>query len=132
MSNQINLEPICAKYGKKIVECYDKNDVKNTDKENVITKALGVLAENGFYAMNVFLLSCQKANYGSAVFDVLMEMFKDTSLQLTASTKKGQAALDDIRIITENLPRLILARRVTDQALTFARYHCKAIGTGEN
>ena len=99
------------------------------DKENVINKALGVLAENGFYALNVFLLSCNKKAYGEKVFDTILEMLADDHIGILKKNKKKRIeALDDLRGITNNLPKLILARSVTEQALTFARYHCKARG----
>lgn len=121
----VNLEPVCAKWGMTIVS--SSGSTKTTDKENVINKALGVLAENGFYAMYVFLLSCSQKEYGRAVFNTLLDMLRCNELGLLGSGKKDVDALPDLRAITENLPKLILARRVTDQALTFARYHCKAI-----
>lgn len=125
MAACINLEPLCAEYGMNFVDC--DNSTKVTDKENVINKALGVLAGNGFYAMSVFLLSCNQAKYGEQVFDKLMEMLRDERLSLTRSTRRRVEALPDIRAITKDLPSLVLARRVTEQALTFARYHCKAV-----
>ena len=60
-----SLEPICAEYGHKMI--ISGNDPKLTDQENVITRALGVMAENGLYAMCVFLLSCNKKEYGKIV-----------------------------------------------------------------
>ena len=122
-----NLEPLCAEYGMRFVDC-DNIDVEK--KENVINKALGVLVENGFYAMSVFLLSInqkEQKEYGKKVFDKLMDMLMDERLSLTGSKSRGTEALKDIREITENLTDLILARKVTEQALTFARYHCKAV-----
>ncbi|MCQ2445012.1 MAG: hypothetical protein MJ061_05965 [Mailhella sp.] len=124
MSVRLNLEPLCAEYGMKLVDC--ESSTKLTDKENVINRALGVLAENGFYAMSVYLLSCSQKEYGPRVFDTVMDLLRDETLALTASRRNRVEALDDIRKITESLPRLVLARRVTEQALTFARYHCKA------
>ncbi|MBQ9407403.1 MAG: hypothetical protein IJU37_11795 [Desulfovibrio sp.] len=124
-----NLETICARYGHTIAEAPGLQ--KPSEKENVITKALGVLAENGFYALNVFLLSCKDAKYGEAVENILCEMLCDKELALLSNKAQGVKALQGMREITADLPRLILARRVTEQALTFARYHCKALGKSE-
>ncbi|MBQ7456495.1 MAG: hypothetical protein IJS54_02635 [Desulfovibrio sp.] len=128
MATLINLESICADYGFQMAEA-DSLDPK--DKENVITKALGVLAENGFYALSVFLLSINQktqAKYGEKVEEILIDMLTSPSLALLTTKHRDIKALPDLRTITEDLPRLILARRVTEQALTFARYHCKALG----
>ena len=130
MSAYINLEPLCAEYGMKMVQRGDNvKGTKSTDWENVINRALGVLAENGFYAMNVYLLSISKEKlnaYGQEVYDVLLSLLSDKRLGVIKPGKKGIDALADMRGITEDLPTLVLARRVTEQALTFARYHCKA------
>lgn len=128
MAACINLEALAAEYGMKFVECLPEDQgFEVTDKENIINKALGVLSENGFYAMSVFLLSANRSkDYAGCVFDHLVDMLCDERLSLTSTKKRGIDALEEIRLITENLPRLILARKVAEQALTFARYHCKA------
>ena len=130
MSDCINLEPLCAEYGMTMVQrCENVNGPKPTDWENVINRALGVLAENGFYAMNVYLLSVSKKDlraYGQEIYDVLLSLLGDKRLGVIKPGRKGLEALADMRGITEDLPTLVLARRVTEQALTFARYHCKA------
>ena len=128
----INLEPLCAEYGMKMVKRGENvNGTKSSDWENVINRALGVLAENGFYAMNVYLLSISKKNlnsYGQEVYDVLLSLLSDNRLGVIKPGRKGLDALADMRGITEDLPTLVLARRVTEQALIFARYHCKVYG----
>ena len=134
MEQIVNLEPICAKYGRKIIT---KDDgIKIKDQENIINKALGVLAENGLYAMAVFLLSCHKKEYGKKVLtDFLYELWSNNKVQLI-DKKNFQndpaELLTAVRKITESLPKLILARKVTEQALIFARYHAKAEITSEN
>ena len=134
MEQIVNLEPICAKYGRKII--IKDNKIKIKDQENVINKALGVLAENGLYAMAVFLLSCHKKEYGKKVLtDFLYELWSNNKVQLI-DKKNFQndpaELLTAVRKITESLPKLILARKVTEQALIFARYHAKAEITSEN
>ena len=128
MAGCINLEALAAEYGMKFVECLPEGpELKVPDKENIINKALGVLTENGFYAMSVFLLSANRSkDFAARVFDCLVDMLCDKRLSLTSTKTRGIDALEEIRLITESLPRLILARKVAEQALTFARYHCKA------
>ena len=128
MSNIINLEPLCAKFSTEIVNCHD---CSVADKENLINKALGVLVENGFYAMNIFLLSAKSADYGRKVFDKIQELLIHEDLHLIKNKKRDLEGLENIRGITKNLPDLILARKVVEQTLTFARYHCKAISKKE-
>ncbi len=134
MQNIVNLEPVCAEYGRKIIDGESEKEIK--EQENIINKALGVLAENGLYAMGVFLLSCSKKEYGEKVLvKYLRELWMDDRVQLIKdkSKKDPGEVLDAIRGITESLPKLILARRLTEQTLIFARYHAKAkISSKEN
>ena len=85
--------------------------------------------ENGFYSLAVFLLSCNKKEYGKDVLRILMEMLCDERIGLMNARFAGdvQQDLGAIRDVTEDLPRLMLARRLAENALTFGRYHCKAI-----
>lgn len=120
-----NLEPICAKYGHRMINTTEKA----ADQENTLTKALGVLAESGLYAMCVFLLSCHKKEYGEAVLTRhLHGLWTDERLGILPADLGREKAniLQAVRGITDDLHKLILTRRITEQALIFARYHAKA------
>ena len=124
----INLEPLCAKYGHRMIR---PSGIKISEQENVITKALGVLTENGIYAMCINLLSCNKKKYGKSILiEDLQALWRENQLNLIHGrqpvTNNPAVLLEQVRNIAENLPHLILAKRVTEQALTFARYHAKA------
>lgn len=130
----VNLEPLCARYGMYLVglEQFSKQDIKLTDRENVITKALGVLVENGIYAMTVFLMTSNKPKYDEFVLRGLAALLADKDAALLPDKKWENKdglleLLDAMRSLTEDLPRLLLARRMLEGALTFARYHCKAL-----
>lgn len=119
-----NLEPLCARYGREMVS--STIDIKK--QENVLTKALGVLAENGIYAMCVFLLSCHEKEYGVELLNNhLRNLWTDRDIFLINPENNTAASLlTSIQSLTENLHKLILCRKVTEQALVFARYHAKA------
>lgn len=130
----VNLEPLCARHGMNLVGDDDPkaNGTKRTDRENVITKALGVLVENGIYAMTIFLMTCNKPKYGEFVLQRLAALLADKDAALLPDKKWESKAgllelLEAMRRLTEDLPRLLLARKVLEGALTFARYHCKAL-----
>ena len=130
----VNLEPLCARHGMYLVglEKFSKQDIKLTDRENVITKALGVLVENGIYAMTVFLMTSNKPKYDEFVLCGLAALLADKDAALLPDKKWENKdglleLLDAMRSLTEDLPRLLLARRILEGALTFARYHCKAL-----
>lgn len=124
-----NLEPLCARWGRSMIEASGEGaTVSLADMENTITKALGVLAENGLYAMGVFLLSCHKKEYGERLLTRhLAGLWQELDL-IPSSTGHApkEDALAAVAKITGDLPRLILARKVTELAMVFARYHAKA------
>jgi len=124
----INLEPLCAGYGHKMI-MDNLEDTKISDQENIVTRALGVLAENGIYAMCIYLLSCNKKKYGKEVLNLLQDLWKEEQLNLLPTNKNQLSNSDflkNVRTIANDLPKLILAKKITEQALTFARYHAKA------
>ncbi|MEA3359127.1 MAG: hypothetical protein U9R17_06960 [Thermodesulfobacteriota bacterium] len=121
----LNLEPICARYGHCMI-----NKVESLqDQENTITKALGVLSENGLYAMCIFLLSCHKKDYGNQVLtEHLRGLWQEDGIEIIPRELESDPGriLHAVQKVSEELPKLILARKVTEQALIFARYHAKA------
>lgn len=123
----INLEPLCAKYGMDAIN--DPTDLD--DKENVVTKALGVLVENGIYAMTVFLISNTKSKKNCEhILQTLAKSLADQDIKLLAKADWSKdeffELLEAMRGITNDLPKLLLARRVLEATLTFARYQAKA------
>lgn len=129
-----NLEPVCARYGMDLVTLYKDEKTGLDDKENIVTKALGVLVENGVYAMTVFLLTCNKDKFGLHVLNSLAALLADEKVNLLskkdvppADGEGMLARLTAIRSLTEDMEKLFMARRVLEGALTFARYHCKAL-----
>lgn len=119
-----NLEPLCARWGREMIDT--GTDTTIDEKENTITKALGVLAENGLYATGVFLLSCHKKTYGIRVLTIYFAGLWQECGILQEETRDEGAMLSSIVEITSDLPKLILAKKVVEQAMIFARYHAKA------
>lgn len=131
-----NLEPVCARYGMDLVTLYKDEKTGLDDRENIVTKALGVLVENGVYAMTVFLLTCNKDKFGLHVLKSLAALLADDKVNLLAKKDVPPAGADGegmlalltaMRRLTEDMETLFMARRVLEGALTFARYHCKAL-----
>lgn len=98
-------------------------------KENLATKALGVLLENGPYGM-ILYLEVQKKDHAVA------RAYRDQLLALA-----GQAVVNpmppnepDFRKVVEwlqkaaaSLDTYLFVKRLWQQALTYTRYHAKAI-----
>lgn len=145
----INLEPICAEYGMDLVDKRGENDL--ADCENIINKALGVLVENGIYAMTVFFMTCNKPKYGDIALKNLVTLLADDKVALLpkkltmlladnkVTLRPGEKEKEEIvqlllaiRSLTTDLHKLLLARKVLEETLTFARYHCKALNNSED
>ncbi len=131
MQDILNMEPLCAEYGMNIVEA--RFNMTLADCENVINRSLGILVENGFYAMSVYLLSNNVATkdngYGGRTLRKIVELLSTPELGICTvdDNENSIALLQKLRDVTEDLGKLLLARKLTEETLTFARYHCKAL-----
>lgn len=119
-----NLDQKAAQYAQSIVA-----DGK-TDFENLITKTLGVLQEQGVYAMMLFLFSRTSNEKGLA---------EKTRPHLYALLKElpafKQSEINDpnaLRFFSDNvcsdLDTLLLVKDLYEQTLIYARYGAKAAG----
>jgi hypothetical protein len=126
--NGQNLDLLCARYGFQIAqEVHSK--LKN-QAENHITKSLGVLQENGVYAFFLFQASRKREKETHAA-----EELKKKAVELLGSIPlepfhPGSDPLEAIRGkdgLASRLDDLLLAKRLLEQALIYARYHAKAL-----
>jgi hypothetical protein len=121
MTQNTNLDALCAEYGFKIAK-KTKNDV-------LITKALGVLQEQGVYAFFLFLQSRGSTEREAALSmvsdsgDLIAEIFDNLK------SKDFQKDWSDIlrKNILDNLDDLFLVLQLLEQTLIYARYHAKSI-----
>ena len=128
MKNRINLDQICADYGYKLAEEVSRADGFNAKKAEVlITKALGVLQEQGLYA---FVLFCEsrvgtEKSGAEKIRTLAKELLKELDL-----IKDGNF-LDELRKdggLLTRLDDLMLAIQVLEKSIIYARFHAKAIG----
>jgi hypothetical protein len=103
---------------------------KAQDTENLVTKALGVLQENGVYACALFLYA--RTSDGKIAKEVSKQLLLMTDkLDLTPPEKPdewrtGLKFVSDQ--ICSDLDRLLLVRQLWEQTLIYARYGAKAWG----
>jgi len=134
MSNttQVNLDRLAAKHAQEIIK--RTADKKASDVDNTVTKALGVLQENGVYACFLYLLAKEKEN-GPVVIEEMLRLLEGLRFGWQAPKNNGKT---DTRAevvipfisntVTENLERLVLAKETLEQMLIYARYGAKARG----
>jgi hypothetical protein len=136
--NRRNLDRCCAQYGWQMAsEAKGKldQDKKSRNAETLITKSLGVLQEDGVYAFFLYLVSRGKKEREGA--DVIKGLA--AGLLKEAQIPAFQSYLDPLeavrggndgksRGLADDLDHLLLAKRLLEQALIYARYHAKALG----
>lgn len=124
------LDMKCAEYGNKIVE--EIGDASEKNKiESMITKALGVLQEDGVYAFALYTKS--KSGDGGVekrtariVHEKACNLLKDDKINLLPGS--GNNFLDDLRShLATDIDKLFLAKELLERTLVYARYHAKAL-----
>jgi len=125
MSKQ-NLDQLCAKYGWLIAE--QVHGAIGKQAENHITKSLGVLQEDGVYAFFLYQASRgQREKPGSdKLRDQAKELLKEARIKSFENAADPLAAVRDH--LAGDLDQLLLAKRLLEQALIYARYHAKSLG----
>jgi protein subunit release factor B len=124
--NGQNLDLLCARYGFQIAE--EVHSQLKNQAENHITKSLGVLQENGLYAFFLYQDSRKRKKEEQAA-----EELKKKAVELLRSVpfEPFQAEKDPLEVIRDGLASrlddLLLAKRLLEQALIYARYHAKAL-----
>jgi hypothetical protein len=131
----INLDQQSALYAYQLVTegLKAKNNAKAV--ENLVTKTLGVLQEQGVYACMLFLFSRRgdekkiAEKMRPSLYQLLGELpaFKD---QAPSATDDIKAVLHDFyaKKVCQNLDTLLLVKELYEQTLIYARYTAKAKG----
>ena len=121
---QLNLDQLAARYAQKIVA--DGQD----GLENLITKTLGVLQEQGVYACLLFLFSRtgNEKSMAEKIRTQLYNLLKELP-SFQHSVINGQ---NDLQFFSErvcgDLNTLLLVKELYEQTLIYARYGAKAEG----
>ncbi len=129
MSNGIhlNLDRLAAWHAQEIIR--RTRDKKANEVDNTITKALGVLQENGIYACFIYLLAKEGDN-GRVVADEMLSLLEGLGFGWNKpSSDDVEEILKHItEKVTVDLERLLLAKETLEQMLIYARYGAKARG----
>jgi uncharacterized protein YbbC (DUF1343 family) len=121
----INLDMKCAEYAQIMINEKMGTIATSKTKESTIQKALGVLFENGPYAMFIFCESKKgkKDKEGFAgVNQGVNDLFGHEDIKIGSGGTLG----DKLKSIADNLDMLLFARDLMERTLTYARYHAKA------
>ncbi len=116
-----NLDFLAALYAQEVVN-------KQDDIENTVTKAMGVLQENGVYACFLYLLAKEGEN-GKAVVNGILDLLKSSGLGV--DDEKPEAAEEILAFVSEkvcacSLEKMLLIKEILEQMLIYVRYGAKA------
>jgi hypothetical protein len=128
-----NLDLLAAQTAQKIIT-ETKDQSKAADVDNLITKTLGVLQENGVYAGLLYLYSRTKATDKPIAEKTrlkLLSLISELGLPALERTDASMA----LKFLTDNicndLDRLLLVKQLWEQTLIYARYGAKAWSAAE-
>ncbi|HDL86611.1 MAG TPA: hypothetical protein ENH11_09880 [Candidatus Acetothermia bacterium] len=99
--------------------------------DNLATKTLGVLQDQGVYAATLFLFSrTGKADRAIAPF-IRQQLFKLIPTLAPGTTAPSDEAQDTLKFVTEHIAddidTLFLVKQVWEQTLIYTRYGAKAM-----
>lgn len=128
----LNLDRLCAQCGwemaRQVYEALKKN------AENHITKSLGVLQEDGVYAFFLYQVSRgERERKGAKTLSKQAhDLLKSADIPPFSTVADSLEAIrgnknNHITGLSDDLDSLLLAKRLLEQALIYARYHAKAL-----
>lgn len=128
----INLDYYCMKYGQKISNIQEGQETKKQKEHlNNIRKALGVLKEDGVYAMFLWLEHKDKGDIRKNGFlpllndeDDIKELFIDKNDSFSSDFESMCSKIQEIAK-EKNLDKLLLFKKLLERTLTYALYHTK-------
>ncbi len=123
-ATQKNLDRLAAKYAQEVI----KNS-KDIDIENTVTKALGVLQENGVYACFLYLLAKENEKVEKVVVNNMLGLLDELNFgwgKPNNPSDNKEVLEYIINKVTVDLERLLLAKETLEQMLIYARYGAKA------
>ena len=140
MDTALNIDQLAAKHSQQVVAKTLKIVPKEKEKKmaktlnNLVTKALGVLQEQGVYAMMLFLFSrtSDEAKIAPVIRKELLEMVKQLPAFSDAAAPDPDKDKDKGILkfysnkVMDDLDTLFLIRDLYEQTLIYARFGAKA------
>jgi hypothetical protein len=120
MTTVQNLDAACAKLGATL---------GTRDAESRITKALGVLEEQGVYALFLYL-HARENKWGSDALATFLRQNPSQQNALLGPNPNNGDVFGPLQTLAGDLDKLLFARDLLHRALVYARYHAKAAQVG--
>lgn len=121
----LNLDRLAAQRAQALI-----NNTRNISAgkiDTAVTKALGILQQDGFYACFLFLLA-KKPDGATVIVSELVNLLQGMHFNWqTPQNMTEQFVLAYVTDeVTENIERMLLAKETAEQMLIYARYGAKA------
>ena len=121
----LNLDYVCMKYAQEISRISDSN------LENNLRKALGVLQEDGIYAMFLWLEDKDKEkNIRKNLINLLDE--SEIRKHLLKDSDKFEEDFSEfcgkLREVAEDIDKLLFMKKILERTLIYGLYHAKIDG----
>ncbi|RJX27682.1 MAG: hypothetical protein C4554_03860 [Dethiobacter sp.] len=124
----MNLEYEAAKTAHYIVKECEQGGISSREVENVITKTLGVLQENGIYGCIIYLYSLSDdKESNNIIISKLLQMLKLLGVETPVNVNDYENVLKFIiDNVCNDLEKLLMLKQLWEQTLVYARYASKA------
>jgi hypothetical protein len=125
----LNLDYKCIEYAQNIINSIDKSDNKKVKElENNLRKALGVLQEDGVYAMFLWLEDKDK-NIRPQMLNLLNENdIKEFLSKDSNFPDDFKQFCETLRNVVQDIDKLFFLKKILERTLTYALYHAKVGG----
>lgn len=128
----LNLDYECMKYAQKIINSIDKSDNKKVKElENNLRKALGVLQEDGIYAMFLWLEK-NASNIRKELIKFLNEEDDETHIKLSRYflkdkdfSQEADKFYKNLYEVAKDIDKLLFMKKLLERTLTYALHHAK-------
>ncbi len=121
-----NLDKIAAEVG---FELADNKKDSAKEFERTVTKALGILIEDGLFAYAIWLESEDEKE----IIDKSFELLRDKTKLIKGDYNKNKEKLREatLKEISPSIEKTLLARQLLERMLVYARYRAKALQKGD-
>ena len=125
----MNLDIYAARCAQEIIA--KTNEKTSKEVENLITKTLGILQDNGVYACLLYLYSCSDRG-DDEIGGIIRINLINILAYLNKTPPNGAESKDMLRYfgdeICNDLDVLLMTKQIWEQTLIYARYGAKARG----
>lgn len=121
----LNLDYLCMEYAQKI------SRVNDSKLENNLRKSLGVLQEDGVYAMFLWL---EVKDKGKNIRKVLIGLLNEWEIREHLLTNSSNFPEDSgnfykkLKDVAKDIDKLLFMKKLIERTLTYALYHAKIGG----